>query len=526
MAVRAPRAFLLVLLLAVVQLAPWLARSELRHEEGRRATPAREMIERGDYVLPTVWGEPYLNKPPLVYWAVAVASAPLGAVTALSARLPAVLATLALLLATLAFGRRLVGARAALYAAAMLAVAPLVLEKGRTAEIEPLFGLFAFLAVAAWWRGRAGSAAMTLGAGLALAAALLAKGPPALVFFLSAPLGLAVARRDASFVLSWRLCVPLLFGLALAAVWPWLVFQRMGASATVALWLSELGARGATGLSGWLADRATFVAGALGGFLPAALIVLLCARSATWRALRGEEGARLAFWAVAPAAVVFLLAPGARARYAYPLLPWVALLAGRLVVALADGPASAPAGRRVRAATGILALLALAAGGALVASARWPLSGVSADGLGLALALALAVAARAAWRAARAGRTAVALGSALAILLLLSQVQLSQVQRAAAARQDARERASEIRAFVPEGRVLRVASRGEFNLLFHVGRELRAAPELASLSPGELLYASDDFLARIESAAPFAFEPLLALEGRRGRRGLLLRVLR
>lgn len=38
-------------------------------QEAQRALVAREMHDRGAWIVPTVHGRPYLAKPPLVYWA-------------------------------------------------------------------------------------------------------------------------------------------------------------------------------------------------------------------------------------------------------------------------------------------------------------------------------------------------------------------------------------------------------------------------------------------------------------------------
>src|SRR5689334_562644 len=47
---------------------PQLNARDLRHEEGRRAIPASEMLRSHDFIMPTIYGEPYLNKPPLYFW--------------------------------------------------------------------------------------------------------------------------------------------------------------------------------------------------------------------------------------------------------------------------------------------------------------------------------------------------------------------------------------------------------------------------------------------------------------------------
>src|SRR5690606_20192313 len=37
-------------------------------QEGMRAVAARDMQARGDWIVPTLEGRPYLAKPPMIYW--------------------------------------------------------------------------------------------------------------------------------------------------------------------------------------------------------------------------------------------------------------------------------------------------------------------------------------------------------------------------------------------------------------------------------------------------------------------------
>jgi 4-amino-4-deoxy-L-arabinose transferase-like glycosyltransferase len=106
--------------LGALLFLPSFAAEGLDDEEGRRAVPAREMVESGDWILPRVFGEPYLNKPPLYFWSVAAASSVTGGVNEAATRLPSVLATIATALASYLYGRRAWGARAGLAAGASL----------------------------------------------------------------------------------------------------------------------------------------------------------------------------------------------------------------------------------------------------------------------------------------------------------------------------------------------------------------------------------------------------------------------
>jgi 4-amino-4-deoxy-L-arabinose transferase-like glycosyltransferase len=67
----------LIALLAALFLAAWLwptgSRTLVRPDEGRYTEIAREMAASADYVTPTLNGLKYFEKPPLQYWATALA---------------------------------------------------------------------------------------------------------------------------------------------------------------------------------------------------------------------------------------------------------------------------------------------------------------------------------------------------------------------------------------------------------------------------------------------------------------------
>jgi 4-amino-4-deoxy-L-arabinose transferase-like glycosyltransferase len=68
---------LVLAVLFVLSFALWFGGLETRGlfwpDEGRYAEVAREMVTSGDYVTPRLNGLKYFEKPPLQYWASAIA---------------------------------------------------------------------------------------------------------------------------------------------------------------------------------------------------------------------------------------------------------------------------------------------------------------------------------------------------------------------------------------------------------------------------------------------------------------------
>jgi len=261
-------------------------------QEGIRALAASDMDQRGTWITPTVHGEPYLAKPPMVYWLqLALAKATGSPVSVLHLRLVVALAaTLGVALTYLA-GRRIFrdptldaslaeGANgstawadhAAFWSAAMLATGILYVRSGRIGELDIL--LVPFVVGGAWagfeaWRSHlihkrtnwlAVAALMLCAAG-----ATLTKGPPgAMVLFFASCMGpalqqLAVLVRAPGvgpfkeLFVAWSRMHPV--GLAIVAVgslWGWgkLVANDIGADAV----RTAAGAEAADNLRFFVAD--------------------------------------------------------------------------------------------------------------------------------------------------------------------------------------------------------------------------------------------------------------------------------
>lgn len=159
-------------------------------DEPRFAQVSREMLHSGDYLAPHINGEPYREKPPLLFWAIALVSAPFGDVTETTARIPSVLAAFATCWCAYLLARRMYDPRIATWAVLILATTSRFWWQARTAQIDMLLTACLTFALLMLWRWREDRSNIHLVCFYAaIAAGLLAKGPPALVF----PLLLIVA---------------------------------------------------------------------------------------------------------------------------------------------------------------------------------------------------------------------------------------------------------------------------------------------------------------------------------------------
>lgn len=219
----------LLLLLVVCVPVYWigLGSGGFHSTEGHRVIPAYEMLDHGHWLVPRMFEQPYLRKPPGMPWAIAGMSAMLGQ-TVFAARAVSALASTAMALIAFWAGRRWFGPRAGLAAGLAQALMPVLWESGRAAEIEALnhlgtqiaaFMLIDALVFASTQRARFIAA---LGAALGVVWFMLAKGPA------SVPVLIAVI---ASACVIARSCRPLLgvvwislgLGGAVSALFAWLI---------------------------------------------------------------------------------------------------------------------------------------------------------------------------------------------------------------------------------------------------------------------------------------------------------------
>jgi 4-amino-4-deoxy-L-arabinose transferase-like glycosyltransferase len=212
-----------LVIVPAVLLYPCLSFWLFEPDEGRYAQIPREMLARGDWTVPVLQGEPYLDKPPLFYWLVMASYRVFGAHD-WSARLVPALAVHFSILLTYLLGCRLLGRVAALWGAGALALAPGFVSIGRLLVIDGVLTLCVLVSFAAateairgdrlryfWWCLSA--AACGLG--------VLTKGPVALILC-AMPLAAHQWLAGGSRLISRRSWI-VYAAVTISIAWPWYI---------------------------------------------------------------------------------------------------------------------------------------------------------------------------------------------------------------------------------------------------------------------------------------------------------------
>jgi 4-amino-4-deoxy-L-arabinose transferase-like glycosyltransferase len=204
--------------------------------EPRYAEVVRVMFAKGEWIVPTVNGDLYTDKPILYFWLGLICSKLVGAVNEWTVRLPAALGAAGVIFATYALGRDFFSPRIGLTAAVVLATSARVIWEGRWAHVDMLFTFF--FALSMYFAARAVLRRGTLNelflSYALMALATLTKGLIGVVLPALILLTFAAVRRD------WRLLselrVPWGVLIFLVIVAPWLMLVN---SATDGKWLTD-----------------------------------------------------------------------------------------------------------------------------------------------------------------------------------------------------------------------------------------------------------------------------------------------
>jgi 4-amino-4-deoxy-L-arabinose transferase-like glycosyltransferase len=470
-------------------------------DEGFYAQVTREMLATGDWLMPRFLGEPWLFKPPLLYWCAGVTWLGIGP-HVWAARLVSVLAALGALHVLASLAADLYGRRAGYLAAIVFISAGMPILVGKLFLTDGLLLLMCTAAALCLYRIAARAAGMRTIATfwLVIGFGLLTKGPAIIPFVGACGLGLFLRRQWRRPLLHPRFWLLAPLALLVAAPWYIYVAQHAGEAFSQRFVMIEILARIFTASCGHGGPPGYYLLTSFFGWLPWTML-LPAALLSVWRARQDEPtSGLLLIWAALPWLLLELM-QSKLPHYVLPCYVPLAIILGRWIdLTLADtSTRSRKTLWRVAAAPSVVLGAALAAAGVIWWGSGWAPAAIVAGGL---LALCFVAAARAADRGHLLNAGRLALGGTILLhvlvgLWLLPALEPYRVSRLVADRVNALAE--------PSARVL-VTGYEEPSQFFYMKATARTVPpsELASVLAGG---QADVLVAREEDLRAAGAEP-------------------
>ena len=307
--------------------------------EGYYAEGAREMVESGNYLVPSLNYAPYYEKPALIYWLISI-SYHLFGVSEFASRLPSVVSAMVLLVVFYFIVREFFNRRAAIFSTLVLLSSPLFFVIKSLALTDMVFSSLYAISSLLLFLGLEKRRRLWLRAGyVALGLAVLCKGPLAIVLMCLTFSFYFFMARNSPFVVSPRLSdlapVSGMLIVALVAL-PWYVTVHVATGGDFSQVffvehnfgrLTHLVPKNHTGPV-WF-----YIPVLLGGLFPWSFLLLgmLASVKTRFTGRMDTKRGRLLAFAFGSALTGFLLFSMASSKlptYALPLVPAFAILAG------------------------------------------------------------------------------------------------------------------------------------------------------------------------------------------------------
>ena len=309
-------------------------------DEPRDAAVGRAMWMTGDWVIPRLNGEPFLEKPPLYWWSQSAIFALFGYATPTLARLPSALFAYASLLLTYILGRRFFSARSCLLAGLILLTTSLFMVTTHWIVVDNalLFSVTGAWTCFVYLDKRSGSSRRWLlfGMYLFLALAFLTKGIVGLgIPVLGMTTYLLWSGQLKQFI-GWHLLLGGAMVAGAASLWLWLLWVKGGRQLLETFLVYNQFGRFFPGTVVYRGGHQRpfwyYFVNTPADLLPWTPFVLLAAITAWryWGRLSDAErdGARLCASATLPVFFALSLAGTKRGLYLLPIFPLIALLVG------------------------------------------------------------------------------------------------------------------------------------------------------------------------------------------------------
>jgi len=331
---------LVLVVWSAVMMHATRARGLWAPDEPRYAEVAREMVVRGDWVLPHLNAQVYAHKPPLLFWLIASSAKAFGAFSNLSVRVPTFLAGLALVGIAGVMGLKLFDGLTGVVSGCVLLTTYMLLWFLSRVNMDTLFacGISGAIFCAYFAVRSIGPRRGTVWLAYVLAGlAVMTKGPAALIMVPVAAIAFVGYGRE------WRESRKLLSlgGLLLLAVicgvWLALAAHRGGFDYLRAMFVDQNLSMAVRSDSHrrplyYYLYNLPIAFAPWSAFLPSCI-------ARVWRQVRGDRQSPRAFLFVVSAALLILmsLSSGKRINYLMSVLPFLSVLVGRQLAEIWSG---------------------------------------------------------------------------------------------------------------------------------------------------------------------------------------------
>jgi len=314
-------------------IALWgLTGSSLDSHECLVSVTAREMVQSGNYVVPTMNGVPRLKKPPLSYWLVAGISRLTGQCNEWAARLPSAAAGFLSAIAILYFVSRWTSLRTGLLSTCVWVTSVAYVEWSHNARAEMLMTVFCTVCLLAFfdiqrYQSRRRRRAVVALFWVSFAGANLAKGPiPFPVVFLPI-LAYALLRKKKRLLGRLHPLAGLLLMLPIVLPWPIMIGVHLNWDLT--LWRNEVFSR----FGGQYDSRGRpfyyYLPNMFKYAAPWVVVLPIALLSPFYRVWGRRRPVMLYLWLwFAVGLLFFTLSEGKRPHYILPQMPAAAILIG------------------------------------------------------------------------------------------------------------------------------------------------------------------------------------------------------
>ncbi len=335
-------AYLAILAIWACIYLPALGTLHIDFNEGRRIMPAVEMLDSGNWKVPSLAGEEYFKKPPMINWLIAGSFIVFGDKSEFAARFPSAIAMLAFVSLLVLMPSGFLDLRARFAAAVIFLTCIGCIDSGRQAEIDSVYACVTGMAIITWlniWsEKRKSSFGLWFFPSLIIGFGLLLKGPVILLFYYMTVFSVLVSERKTKEAMSIFHFIGIVVMLGIFFSWflslPKAV--RSGNDSKVAgTWVSEIMMR-FRGEELNLGKWPVRVLGAFLNFLPWLIFTPLLFSKRIISGISDKDillfkGCRIALVACL---VLVNLMPGTKARYSLPVYGLASMMTAWVLVSV------------------------------------------------------------------------------------------------------------------------------------------------------------------------------------------------